>query len=312
MFRFAETRFWVLLTALALAALSTQCGGPESFRSHVGTGGHGGTSAGLAGSGAAGATGAAGDQTGAAGLPLQGAAGDGPAGAGVAGAGAAGAGVAGAGAAGAGMAGAGAAGAGAAGAGAAGAGAAGATGAAGKGAAGAGAAGAGAAGAGAAGAGAAGAGAAGAGAAGATGMLKVQYECRQNGPSVTQAEYSLKVLNTGTTDIALNTVTVRYWYTIDGSGAQAGTCASAAHPCTIAFQSATPAKATADQYGVISFAGGTLAKGTDTGEIQIVMHGSGNLNQTNDYSFDNTGAVFSDEMHITGYISGKLVWGTPP
>jgi hypothetical protein len=32
----------------------------------------------------------------------------------------------------------------------------------------------------------------------------------------------------------------------------------------------------------------------------------------NDYSFDNTGAVFTDEMHITGYLGGKLVWGTAP
>jgi hypothetical protein len=143
-------------------------------------------------------------------------------------------------------------------------------------------------------------------------MLKVQYECRQNGASVLQAEYSIKVVNTGTTSIPLNSVSVRYWYTIDGTGAQAGTCASAAHPCTIAFQNPTVNKPTADQYAVISFASGTLAPGADTGEIQVTMHGSGNYNQTNDYSFDNTGANFADEMHITGYVSGKLLWGAAP
>jgi cellulose 1,4-beta-cellobiosidase len=143
-------------------------------------------------------------------------------------------------------------------------------------------------------------------------MLKVQYECRQNGASVPQAEYSLKVVNTGTTSISLSNVSVRYWYTIDGTGAQAGTCASTAHPCTIAFQSPAANKPTADQYAVISFASGALAPGADTGEIQVTMHGSGNYNQMNDYSFDNTGANFADEMHITGYVSGKLVWGTAP
>lgn len=307
MVRFAETRFWILLTAFALTGLAIQCGGPEPFRSHVGTGGHGGASS--AGVGGAAASGAAGDGSaaGAAGTPppLDGAAGDtGGADGGITTDGAAGAGAGGA----TGTAGAGAAGAGAAGAG-------GATGTAGTtgtaGAAGGGAAGAGAAGAGGKG-GAAGAPDAGTDAAAPSGMLTVQYECRQNGPSVLQAEYSIKVVNTGTTDIPLGSVSVRYWYTIDGTGAQAGNCASASHPCTIAFQVASPAKPTADQVAVISFASGTLAKGTDTGEIQIQLGGTGNLNQTNDYSFADTGAVFTPEMHVTGYISGKLVWGVAP
>jgi hypothetical protein len=143
-------------------------------------------------------------------------------------------------------------------------------------------------------------------------MLKVQYECRQNGASVLQAEFSIKIVNTGTTPIALNTVNVRYWYTIDGTGAQAGTCASAAHPCTIAFQPVTPAKATADEYAVISFGGGTLAPGADTGEIQIQVHGTGTLMQTDDYSFFNSGANYLDRMQIGGYVNGKLIWGTAP
>jgi endoglucanase len=142
-------------------------------------------------------------------------------------------------------------------------------------------------------------------------MLKVQYECRQNGASVLSLEYSIKIVNTGTTTIALNDVTVRYWYTIDGTGAQSGVCASAAHPCTIAFQS-TAAKATADEYGVISFAGGTLAPGADTGEIQLQILGTGMYNQTNDYSFSDSGANFTDDTHLTGYFAGKLMWGTAP
>ncbi len=294
MFRNGETCFWAVLAALGLASIAIDCGGPEAFRSLAGTGGHAGV-AGAAGTAGAGATGDPIDagQTGAAGdtPPLAGSAGD----SGLAGAGTAGA---------------------------ADAGAAGATSAAG-------------ADGGIAGGGMSGAGDAGMSAGGGAGgkagtggtpdagtdtgpppgcncTLKVVYQCRQNGPSVLQAEYSLKVVNTGTTSIALNNVSVRYWYTIDGTGAQAGVCASMAHPCTIAFQSPTANKANADQYAVISFAGGTLAPGADTGEVQVTMHGSGNYNQTNDYSFDNTGANYLDEMHITGYVSGKLIWGAAP
>jgi hypothetical protein len=306
--RFAEIRFITTLTLLGLTAVVIQCGGPESYRSGLkGSGGQAGMPSGTAGAGGVGAAGAPmtgiGGDAGAAGA----AGADGLAGSGASGTGgsAGDAGTAGAGAAGTGgMAGTGAAGS-----------AAGVMGTAGAG-------GAGQAGTG----GASGTGGTG-GQAGAGGnpdggtdgpppgcdcMLKVQYECRQNGASVLSAEYSIKVVNTGTKPIALNTVSVRYWYTIDGTGAQAGTCASTAHPCTIAFQSPSTNKPMADQDAVISFASGTLAPGADTGEIAIQFNGTGPYTQTNDYSFSNTGANFLDAMHITAYVSGKLLWGTPP
>jgi endoglucanase len=299
-FRIVETRCWAVLAAISLVGLATECGGPEGFRPHSGAGGQGGSAvAGVAGSSGPGAGGAAG--SGDAG-PTDAEGDTSMAGAGVAtdAAGAAGAGGV---------------------AGVAGTGAAGTTG-----------------GASVAGAGgmAGGAGMSGAGGAKDAGayadagahadaggyadagpdvpppLFTVQYECRQNGSMVTLAEYSIKVVNTGSTGLSLANVSVRYWYTIDGTGPQAGSCVSTAHPCTIVFQKTTTAKPTADQYAVISFAGGTLAPGADTGEIQIQMHGSGTYDQTNDYSFDDTGAVFIDETRITGYLSGKLAWGSAP
>jgi endoglucanase len=293
-FRIVKTRCWAVLAAISLVGLATECGGPEGFRPHSGAGGQGGSAvAGVAGSSGPGAGGAAG--SGDAG-PTDAEGDTSMAGAGVAtdAAGAAGAGGV---------------------AGVAGTGAAGTTG-----------------GASVAGAGgmAGGAGMSGAGGAKDAGayadaggyadagpdvpppLFTVQYECRQNGSMVTLAEYSIKVVNTGSTGLSLANVSVRYWYTIDGTGPQAGSCVSTAHPCTIVFQKTTTAKPTADQYAVISFAGGTLAPGADTGEIQIQMHGSGTYDQTNDYSFDDTGAVFIDETRITGYLSGKLAWGSAP
>jgi hypothetical protein len=293
MFRIGKTRFGGALV-VAWAVLASACGGPESFRSGqaVGAGGQAGSQI-VTGAGGAldasvvDATGVAGSTTGVAGSDGGGVAGVGGAfdasvvdATGVAGSG----GVAGT----TGMAGA--------------TGTAGATGAAGMG------------GQGGAGGKAGSSGGADAGTdapAGCNCMLKVQYECRQNGPSVLSLEYSIMIVNTGTTTIDLNDVTVRYWYTIDGTGAQSGVCASAAHPCTIDFQS-TAAKATADEYGVISFAGGTLAPGADTGEIQLQILGTGMYNQTNDYSFSDTGSNFTDDTHLTGYVGGKLMWGTAP
>jgi hypothetical protein len=142
-------------------------------------------------------------------------------------------------------------------------------------------------------------------------MLKVQYRCLQNGPNPTQAEYLVRVVNTGTTSIPLNSVTVRYWYTVDTTGTQSGNCNSATHPCTISFVT-TPTKPGADHYAVISFSGGTLPAGGDTGDVSIQMRGMNTYVQNNDYSFMSTGANTVDHPKITGYVSGKLLWGAPP
>jgi hypothetical protein len=63
---------------------------------------------------------------------------------------------------------------------------------------------------------------------------------------------------------------------------------------------------------VISFGGGSLAPGADTGEIAIQMKGNTAMTQTDDYSFLNTGANFIDRQEITGYVSGRLIWGMAP
>jgi hypothetical protein len=307
------------LGLLAATFVMTECDGPETFTGHLGsTGGAGQT--GLAGVGAAGTTGPAGMGVAGDGAAGMGLAGDmGMAGAGPAGVnGMAGMGPAGSGPAGNGTAGTGAAGTGSAGTGAAGTGTAGTTGKAGTGGAGTGAAGTGAAGTGgkAGTGGAAGTGAAGTGAAGAAGcncMLKVEYQCKQDGPNVGTAVFAVRVTNTGTTPIALNTLTVRYWYTIDGTGAQSGTCNSAAHPCTVAFQPLNPAKTTANESAVISFGSGSLAPGANTGDVNVTMSGgNGTYNQTNDYSFASTGANYINRDQVTAYVSGKLMDGTAP
>jgi hypothetical protein len=311
----ARRNVWGLLLLIGGVVFVTECSGPESFTHQGPITGAGGANPGVAGTGAAGlgqigTAGAGGEIAPGAAGAVGSAGASGAAGAvGSAGSGAAGAAAGASGAAGK-------------------AGSAGATGAAGAGAAGAGAAGAGAAGAGAAGAtGAAGraAGGTGGGAAGATPdagtdtatadcncALKVQYQCLQDGPNVGAAEYLVKVVNTGTKPIALDTVTVRYWYTVDTTGAQTGMCTGGANPCAISFHAYAPAKAKADAYAELTFAGGTLAPGASTADLSVIMHGTGNYNQANDYSLQSTGDHYVDDMNLTGYVAGKLLWGNAP
>ena len=150
-------------------------------------------------------------------------------------------------------------------------------------------------------------------------VLKVQYQCRQNGPSVGEASFILKVLNTGTMPAALGSISIRYYYTVDSNAAQEADCDTAVVGCSavsFAFKTVTPAKPKADRYLEVSLAGtGSIAAGGDSGEIQIRMHDptyQAKYDQTNDYSFASTGAIYVDAPNITAYSGTTKVWGTEP
>jgi cellulose 1,4-beta-cellobiosidase len=149
--------------------------------------------------------------------------------------------------------------------------------------------------------------------------LKVQYQCRQDGVSVKEASYILKVFNTGTMPIALGSITLRYYYTIDSTAAQEANCDFATVGCgnvALVFKTVTPAKPKADRYLEVTLSGtGSIAAGADSGEIQIRMHDptyQAMYTQTNDYSFASTGAIYIDAPTITAYSGGTNVWGTEP
>jgi hypothetical protein len=77
----------------------------------------------------------------------------------------------------------------------------------------------------------------------------------------------------------------------------------------------SPATTNADHYLELSFTGGTIPAGGDTGEIQVRFHDSnyqGMFTQTNDYSFGATATQYADWNRVTVYREGTLVWGVEP
>ena len=70
----------------------------------------------------------------------------------------------------------------------------------------------------------------------------------------------------------------------------------------------------ADHYLEISFTGGMLGPGDQTGEIQGRFHTDdyAALDESNDYSYDGTKTSFTDHTEVTAYDGGQLVWGTEP
>nr|WP_271716082.1 cellulose binding domain-containing protein [Anaeromicropila herbilytica] len=127
-----------------------------------------------------------------------------------------------------------------------------------------------------------------------------------------------KIYNTGTSDIKLSDVKVRYYYTIDGDQGQNFWCDWASigsGNVTGAFTKLATAKTSADYYLEVGFtsAAGNLAAGQSIDvQVRISKADWSNYTQTGDYSFDGSSTNYVDTSKVTGYISNILAWGIEP
>jgi cellulose 1,4-beta-cellobiosidase len=150
--------------------------------------------------------------------------------------------------------------------------------------------------------------------------LSVEYLCGDTTPMIKDMKPHLQVVNNGATAVPLSALTIRYYYTKDGSPAtdQSFNCDYALLGCgVISATFNTTTGTNADEYLELSFsaAAGSLAPGASTGEIQARIHPTDyqyTFNQTNDYSFDPTKTAYAAWDHVTLFQSGTLVWGTVP
>jgi endoglucanase len=152
-----------------------------------------------------------------------------------------------------------------------------------------------------------------------TAGLRIQYRFGQPlAPADNHVRPILNVVNGGPSAVPLGELTVRYWYTVDGTRPQVYTCDWAqiggGH---VRSRFVSPgAVAGADTYLELSFAtaAGNVAAGGQTGEIQGRFNKDNwsNYNEADDYSYDATKASFADWNRITLYRNGTLVWGVEP
>jgi fibronectin type 3 domain-containing protein len=153
-----------------------------------------------------------------------------------------------------------------------------------------------------------------------TAGLKAQYKAGNVAASTNGIRPLLQIVNTGTTSVALSQVTVRYWFTNDGSQGATYWCDWAQigqTNLTGTVKTVSPARTGADRYLEIAFktTAGNLAAGASTGEIQSRFSKSdwSNYTQTNDASYDPTKATsYVDWNRVTVYVNGTLVWGLEP
>lgn len=151
-----------------------------------------------------------------------------------------------------------------------------------------------------------------------SGDIKVQMFNGNASASTNGIAPKIKLMNTGTNNIALSDVVLRYYYTIDGEKAQNFWCdwsSAGSANVTGKFVKMESAKAEADYYLEIGFTSGagSLAAGQSI-EVQVRFSKTDwtNYTQTGDYSFSSSNSSYVDWNQMTGYIGGSLVWGVEP
>jgi hypothetical protein len=152
-----------------------------------------------------------------------------------------------------------------------------------------------------------------------TGGIKVQFYNQSTAATSNQLYLNIKVINNGTSALALSNVKIRYYYTIDGAQTQSFYCDYSpvgSSNIISSFVTMGTAKTGADTYVEIGFtsgAGSLAANGGNTTiQARVAKSNWTNYTQTNDYSFNSTGTTFVDWTKVTGYVSGSLQWGVEP
>jgi aryl-phospho-beta-D-glucosidase BglC (GH1 family)/chitodextrinase len=141
---------------------------------------------------------------------------------------------------------------------------------------------------------------------------------KNNDPAATDnaIQPSLQIVNTGSSAVKLDDVALHYYFTRDGSASVSAWCDYAAVGCAqiklrvVPLATAVPG---ADAYLEVTFTGGSLAAGGNTGDIQLRMSKAdwSNFDEANDYS-RTTSTVYTDAPAVPAYSGTALVWDAPP
>ncbi|GAB2717563.1 cellulose binding domain-containing protein [Streptomyces bullii] len=151
--------------------------------------------------------------------------------------------------------------------------------------------------------------------------LKVRY--RTDTPdTAAAAEPSLEIFNETKKPLPLSDVTLRYYFTADGStgaSSYAFNCVNAAFGCShvagrvVALDKPTD---TADHYLEIRFTkdAGSLQPGANSKgiDVQLFRTDHKKLDQADDRSFDTEMTSYRESKRVTAYRRGVLVWGEEP
>lgn len=149
--------------------------------------------------------------------------------------------------------------------------------------------------------------------------VTVHYKTTDTNPLDNQIRAQFKVINNSNQTLDLSKLKIRYYYTIDGDKAQQFHCDYAwlgSGSITGSFLSMNPAAVGADYYFEVGFGSnaGTLAPGSDTGDIQTRINKIdwSNYNENDDYSYEAAAQNYAEWNKVTLHYDGQLIFGNTP
>jgi hypothetical protein len=146
--------------------------------------------------------------------------------------------------------------------------------------------------------------------------LRVEYMPGPgDAPKDQQLRPHFRLVNTGSTDIPLSNVVVRYYFTGNAGTYNTFFDYVAMGPGVSGSVLALSPRAGANRYLELHFSSslGTLVAGADTGRIETRVSRSdfATLDETDDYSYKPS-STFAAQMKIVTLVAGAAIWGTPP
>lgn len=148
-----------------------------------------------------------------------------------------------------------------------------------------------------------------------SGNLSIAYECGDETTDNNKIKPYVQIVNDGSSSVLLEDLTLRYWFTMEGTSTPTFTCDYAAIGETNVSGSFTNTSGL-DYYLEVSFnsSAGSIAANDNSGSIKLRINKSdwSNHDETNDYSFDSSYTSFSEYEYITLYQNGTLIWGIEP
>jgi hypothetical protein len=148
-------------------------------------------------------------------------------------------------------------------------------------------------------------------------QVKIQMYNVSRNDSTQQISPQIKLVNTGTTDVSLSDVVMRYYLTTDGDKTMNFDCWTSVGRANLTskFIKMSAINEQADHYlelGFISDAG--VIKPGQAVDIVSWFNKSdwSSFSQKNDFSYNHQSSTYVDWNQMTAYVGGELVWGTEP